>query len=101
MPLIRSIGALAFIVGVALLALDGARSFKVNQFEVTSLERFWTNIGADSWFSLRMHLADWLGDMSDQVLDLPAAFIAFGLGMALMVMADAGSREVHKRPLVL
>jgi len=99
MALIRSLGALAFVLGVALLALDAARSLKIGRFEATSLERFWTNLGGDGVFRLRMHLADWLGPMADQLLDLPAAFVAFGLGMALLLMTDGALRDSTQKPL--
>lgn len=101
MAIFRSIGALAFVLGVALLALDAAQSMKIKRFDATSVEKFWTNLGGDSFFQLRHHLSNWIGSTADQVLDLPAAFVAFGLGLALLLMADTGSREKHQGPVAL
>lgn len=100
MAILRSFGALAFVVGVALLALDAAQSLKIRRFDATSVEKFWTNLGGESFFPLRHHLAQWLGSAADQILELPAAFVAFGLGLALLLIADGGSRERHQRPVV-
>lgn len=100
MPLLRSLGALLFVVGVALLALDGARSLKIRQFEATSLERFWSNLGGESIFRMRLYFSDWFGTMADQILDLPAAFVAFGLGMALLIFTDGAQRERERKPLL-
>ena len=100
MPLLRSLGALTFVLGVALLALDAARALKVRQFEATSLERFWTNLGGDAIFRLRLHFAAWFGPMADQILDLPAAFVAFGIGMALLIFSDGAQRERNEKPLL-
>lgn len=99
MALIRAIGALAFVIGVALLALDGARSFKISRFETTSVERLWTNLGGDRLFHLRLNLSQWIGGAADQILDLPAAFVAFGLGLALMLMTDSGRQDTSKPPM--
>jgi len=97
MALLRSLGALPFVLGVALLALDAARGLKIGQFEVTSLEHFWTNLGADGFFQLRFHFSDWFGSMADQILELPAAFVAFGLGMALLILSEGGQRDRTER----
>jgi hypothetical protein len=99
MALFRGLGALAFVLGVALLALDAARSLKIKSFEATSLERFWTNLGADGFFNLRFNLHNWLGDAAEKVLDLPAAFVAFGIGMTLLLAADGAMRDAAKKPL--
>jgi hypothetical protein len=101
MAILRSFGALAFVLGVALLALDAAQSLRIRRFDATSLEKFWTNLGGDSFFHLRYNLSNWIGSAADQVLDLPAAFVAFGLGLALLLMADTGSRERHQGPVAL
>jgi hypothetical protein len=100
MALLRALGALTFVLGVALLALDAARALKLRQFEATSIERFWSNLGGDGVFRLRLHLSDWFGPMADQILDLPAAFVAFGIGMALLVFADGAQRERSEKPLL-
>jgi hypothetical protein len=100
MPLLRSLGALVFVLGVALLALDGARSLKIRQFEATSLERFWTNLGGDAVFQMRIYFQGWFGTMADQILDLPAAFVALGLGMALLIFSDGAQRERERKPLL-
>lgn len=100
MALLRSLGALAFVLGVALLALDAARALKVGHFEATSLERFWTNLGGDAVFRLRLHFSDWFGTMADQILDLPAAFLVFGIGMALLIFSDGAQRERSEKPLL-
>jgi len=100
MPLLRSLGAVSFVLGVALLALDAARSLKIGRFEATSLEHFWTNLGADGFFRLRMHFSDWFGPMADQILGLPAAFVVFGLGMALLIFSDGARRDRVQKPLM-
>jgi hypothetical protein len=100
MPLLRSLGALTFVLGVALLALDAARALKMRQFEATSIERFWTNLGGDAVFRLRLHFADWFGPMADQILDLPAGFVTFGIGMTLLIFADGAQRERSEKPLL-
>jgi len=99
MALIRGIGALAFVLGVTLLALDAARSLKIKTFEATSLERFWENLGVNGHFDLRYHLFKLLGPAAEKILELPAAFIAFGIGMALLLAADGAMREVARKPL--
>ena len=99
MALFRAIGALAFVLGVALLALDAARSFKQWRFEATSVERLWTNLGADRLFHLRFNLSQWIGGAADQVLDLPAAFVVLGLGLALLMMTGSGRRDKSQLPL--
>jgi hypothetical protein len=99
MALLRSIGALAFVLGVALMALDAARSLKIGRFETTSLERFWTNLGGDGVWALRTHLSEWLGATADPVLGLPAAFVAFGLGLAILLVCDAAARPSSRPPL--
>lgn len=101
MALFRVIGALAFVIGVALLALDGARSFKISRFEATSVEQLWTNLGGDRVFQLRFNLSQWIGGAADQILDLPAAFVAFGLGLALLLMTDSGQRGSSQPPVAL
>jgi len=100
MPLLRALGALSFVLGVALLALDAARSIKISRFEATSVEQFWTNLGGDALFRLRLHLSEWFGSMADQILDLPAAFVAFGLGMALLILSDGAMRDHAQKPLM-
>lgn len=99
MALLRALGALAFILGVALLTLDGARAIKKHQFEATSIETLWDQIGGDAVFRLRLHLTEWLGPDADRLLDLPAALIAFGLGMSLVVLTDRGAPKPVRRPL--
>jgi len=99
MALLRSIGALAFVLGVALLALDAARALKIGRFEATSLERVWSNLGGDGVLALRVHLSHWLGAAADPILGLPAAFLAFGLGLALLLFSDAAARNSRQRPL--
>ena len=99
MALFRGLGALTFVLGVTLLALDTARSFKIKTFEATSLERFWTNLGADAVFNLRFGLQDILGPAAEQVLELPAAFVAFGIGMVLLLTTDGALRNAAKKPL--
>ena len=93
MALFRAFGALTFVIGVALLALDGARSFKQWRFEATSLEHLWINLGADHLFHLRHNFSLWFGGAAEQVLGLPAAFIVFGLGLALLLIAGNGPRD--------
>ena len=100
MPLLRSLGALSFVLGVALLALDAARSVRIGHFEATSLERFWTNLGGAGFFALRFRLSELIGGMTDQILDLPAAFVAFGLGMALLIFSDGAQRGDARKPLL-
>jgi len=100
MAILRGLGALAFVLGVTLLTLDAARSLKIRTFEATSVERFWVNLGVDGVFNLRFHLSNWLGSSADKVLDLPAAFVAFGLGMALLLATDGGMREAGQKPLM-
>ena len=101
MALFRAIGALAFVIGVTLLALDAARSLKISRFETTSVERLWTNLGGDRVFQLRSNLSQWLGGAADQILDLPAALVAVGLGLALMLMTGSGRQDTSKPPLAL
>jgi len=101
MALLRWFGALSFVLGVALLALDAARSFKIGAFETTTLERFWNNLGGDALFRMRIAFTDWFGPMADKLLDLPAAFVAFGLGMALLIAFDGAQREeTTRKPLL-
>lgn len=100
MALLRSLGALAFVLGVALLALDAARWFNSGQFEATSLERFWTNLGGDAVFAMRLYFNDWFGPLSEKILDLPAAFIAFGLGMMLLIAFDGVHRNQARKPML-
>jgi hypothetical protein len=101
MALLRAFGALAFVVGVSLLALDAARSLKVGRFEPTSLESFWANLGGEGIFQIRYRLSYWLGDAADQVLALPACFVIFGLGMALLLATDGATRERRQHPIAL
>lgn len=98
MALLRSAGALAFVLGVALLALDAARSLKIGRFEATTLENVWTNLGGDGVFPLRLYVSEWLGAAADQILELPAAFVVFGLGMALLLFADGAQRKHAQKP---
>jgi DNA segregation ATPase FtsK/SpoIIIE-like protein len=100
MALLRSLGALAFVLGVALLALDGARALNTGQFEATSLERFWNNLGGDGLFQMRLYFMDWFGSMAEKILDLPAAFIAFGIGMTLLIAFDGVQRDKARKPLL-
>jgi len=100
MALLRSLGALSFVLGVALLALDAARALNAGQFEATSLERFWTNLGGDGLFQMRLYFMDWFGDMAEKILDLPAAFIAFGIGMTLLIAFDGVQRDKARKPLL-
>ncbi|MCW5771186.1 MAG: hypothetical protein KIT16_06080 [Rhodospirillaceae bacterium] len=100
MVLVRSFGALAFVLGVALLVLDAARSIKIHRFDATSLEDLWTTVGGDAVFRLRLHLMDWLGPAAERVLDLPAAFIAFGLGLCLIFLADRARPKPAQKPLL-
>ncbi len=100
MALLRSLGALSFVLGVALLALDGARALNSGIFEATSLERFWNNLGGDTVFQMRFYFADWFGPMSDKILELPAAFVAFGLGMTLLIGCDGMQRNRARKPLL-
>lgn len=100
MALFRSLGALTFVLGVALLALDAARAFNSGQFEATSLERFWSNLGGDGLFQMRLYFLDWFGDMADKILDLPAALILFGFGMTLLIAFDGVHRDRARKPLI-
>ncbi len=100
MVLLRSLGALLFVIGVAMLTLDAARSLKMGAFEVTSLERFWINLGLESLFHMRFHFSNWFGPMAEKILELPAAFVAFGLGMAMLIAFDGAQREKVRKPLL-
>lgn len=100
MALLRSLGALSFVLGVALLALDAARALNSGIFEATSLERFWSNLGGDGLFQMRLYFADWFGATADKILDLPAAFLMFGIGMALLIAFDGVQRDRAKKPLL-
>lgn len=100
MALLRSLGALSFVLGVALLALDAARALNAGVFEATSLERFWNNLGGDSLFQMRLHFADWFGASADKILDLPAALIMFGVGMTLLIAFDGVQRDRARKPLL-
>lgn len=100
MALLRSLGALSFVLGVALMALDAARALNAGAFEATSIERFWSNLGGDGIFQLRLHFADWFEPMADKILDLPAAFFMFGLGMALLIAFDGVARDRARKPLL-
>jgi hypothetical protein len=100
MALLRSLGALSFVLGVALLALDGARALNGGPFEATSLERFWTNLGADGLFQMRLHFVDWFGEMAEKVLELPAAFVMFGIGLTLLIAFDGVHRDKARKPLL-
>ena len=99
MALFRGIGALAFVRGVTLLPLDAARSLKIKSFEATSLERFWVNLGAATVFNLRFGMQDLLGPAADKVLELPAAFVSFGIGMLMLLATDGALRNGAKKPL--
>ncbi len=100
MALLRSLGALSFVLGVALLALDAARALNSRHFEATSLERFWTNLGGDGLFQMRLHFQDWFGDMAEKILDLPAALMLFGIGMTLLIAFDGVQRDKARKPLL-
>ena len=100
MALLRSLGALAFVLGVALLALDAARALNSGQFAATSLEQFWTNLGGDGLFQMRLHFQGWFGDMAEKLLDLPAALLLFGLGMTLLIASDGVQRDKARKPLL-
>lgn len=100
MALLRSLGALTFVLGVALLALDGARAYNVGRFEATTVERFWSNLGGDGMFQMRLYFVDWFGDMADKVLDLPAALILLGVGMTLLIAFDGVQRDKARKPLI-
>jgi hypothetical protein len=100
MALLRSLGALSFVLGVALLALDAARALNGGQFEATSVERFWSNLGGDGLFQMRLYFLDWFGDMAEKILDLPAAFILFGIGMTLLIAFDGLQRDKARKPLL-
>lgn len=100
MALLRSLGALSFVLGVALLALDAARALNSGVFEATSLERFWNNLGGDGLFQMRLHFAGWFGAAAEQILDLPAALIMFGVGMTLLIAFDGVQRDRARKPLL-
>jgi hypothetical protein len=100
MALLRSLGALSFVLGVALLALDFARALKSGQFEATTLERFWGNLGGDGLFQMRLYFTDWFGPMSEKILELPAALIVFGIGMMLLIAFDGMQRDRARKPLL-
>ena len=100
MALLRSLGALAFVLGVALLALDAARALNAGQFAATSLEQFWTNLGGDGLFQMRLHFQGWFGDMAEKLLDLPAALLLFGLDMTLLIAFDGVQRDKARKPLL-
>ena len=99
MALFRGFGALAFVLGVALLAMDAARSYKISRLEATSVEQLWANLGGDGVFHLRFNLSQWIGGAADQILALPAAFVAFGIGLTLLLMTDNGRRNASQLPL--
>jgi hypothetical protein len=100
MALLRSLGALTFVLGVALLALDAARALNSGLFEATSLERFWTNLGGDGVFQMRLYFTGWFGDMAEKILDLPAALLLFGVGMTLLIAFDGVRRDTARKPLL-
>lgn len=101
MALLRSLGALSFVLGVALLALDAARAVNAGIFEATTLERFWGNLGGDGLFQMRLYFVDWFGPMADKILELPAALLLFGFGMALLIAFDGVQRErANRKPLL-
>ena len=64
------------------------------------IERFWTNLGGDGIFQMRLYFVDWFGAMAEKILDLPAAFIAFGLGMTLLIAFDGVQRDKARKPLL-
>lgn len=101
MALFRFMGTLAFIFGATLLVLDGAEYLQSGRFEPTSFERFWTYMGLDASFALRLHLSEWIDTAADRILELPAAFVAFGLGFALMLVADNAIADKRERPFAL
>jgi hypothetical protein len=91
--LMSSAGAVAFVVGVALLAFDAVRSLNVGSFDATSFQVLWVNLGFEQFFPLRFNLSQWFGSAADSILELPAAFVTFGLGMALMIIFDGAQRD--------
>ena len=95
--LMGTVGALSFIVGMALLALDGARLLENGTFEATSFQTLWVNLGLEQIFPLRFNLSRWLGAAADSLLELPAAFVTLGLGMALLIIFDGAQRESAQR----
>jgi len=101
MALIRFMGTLAFILGSTLLALDSAEYLTYGRFQPTSVDRFWTYMGIDSSYALRLHLSEWIGTAADHLVELPAAFVAFGLGFALMLVADNAIADKRERPFAL
>ncbi len=100
MALLRSLGALTFVLGVALLALDAARALNSGIFEATSVERFWDNLSGNDVFQIRLYFADWFGPMSDKILELPAAFVMFGFGMMLLIGFDGMQRNRARKPML-
>jgi len=101
MALIRIMGTLAFIFGSTLLALDSAEYLQSGRFDPTSFERFWTYMGLDESYALRPQLSEWIGTAADHLVELPAAFVAFGLGFALMLVADNAIADKRERPFAL
>ena len=96
-----TVGALSFIVGVALLALDGAHSFNFGSFEPTSFQTLWVNLDFEQIFPLRFNLSQWLGPAADSILELPAAFVTLGFGMALLIIFDGAQRHNAQKPILL
>ena len=100
MGMLRSLGGLSFVLGVAILALDAARSMNLGYFDTTSVESFWSHLGGDDIFRLRYTFSDWFGPMADHFLELPAAFFAFGLGVACLLVTIHSHREGSQKPLL-
>jgi hypothetical protein len=56
--------------------------------------------GGDGLFQMRLYFMDWFGSMAEKILDLPAAFIAFGIGMTLLIAFDGVQRDRARKPLL-
>ena len=87
---------------VLVFAVIGIFAWALNagQFAATSLEQFWTNLGGDGLFQMRLHFQGWFGDMAEKLLDLPAALLLFGLGMTLLIAFDGVQRDKARKPLL-
>jgi hypothetical protein len=93
MVLMSGLGALSFVLGVTLLALDAARSLTLGRFEATSLQTFWVNFDLEAVFPLRHNFSQWFGAAADPILELPVAFIACGIGVAFLIIFDGAQRD--------
>jgi hypothetical protein len=98
MALFRALGALAFVMSVALLAFDAAHGLKFGRLETTSFEQFWATIGGERLFALRLELAQWLGSAADHVVELPAAVVVFLIGVAVVLVCDRAA-PAHQQQL--